>query len=131
MCGLGFVVGLKRFVGGSNQIRLRLDAVSVVVNDPTAALAELVVNGPFDSLEFLGGQFRQRGLDFSNRAHGGKIAASESSVNGGRLSLISTNGLFGLIWIVLVETNIGANSPLRATVNLPCRGRQRAYSAPR
>src|ERR1017187_34860 len=48
MFGLSFVVGLEGFVGGSNQIRFRLDAASVVVNNSAAALAELVVNGPFD-----------------------------------------------------------------------------------
>jgi hypothetical protein len=55
MFGLSFVVGLEGFVGGSNQIRFRLDAASVVVNNSAAALAELVVNGPFDLTEFLGG----------------------------------------------------------------------------
>lgn len=55
MFDLGFVVGLEGFGGGSDQIRLGLDAVSVVVNNPAAALAELVVNGPFDPPEFLGG----------------------------------------------------------------------------
>jgi hypothetical protein len=53
--GLGFIVGLEGFVGGSDQIRFRLDAASVVVNNSAAALAELVVNGPFDPTEFLGG----------------------------------------------------------------------------
>ena len=53
--GLGFVVDLEGGVGGGNQIRLRFDAVSVVVNNPTAALAELVVNSPFNALEFLSG----------------------------------------------------------------------------
>jgi hypothetical protein len=97
MFGLGFVVGLEGFVGGGNQIRLGLDAVSVVVNNSAAALAELFVNGPLDSLEFLGGQFRQHGLDFSNRAHADKIIANESGVNGSHLTLISTQSLFGLI----------------------------------
>ena len=55
MFGLGFVVDLEGCVGGSNQIRLRFDAVRVVVNNPPAALAELVVNSPFNALEFLGG----------------------------------------------------------------------------
>ena len=86
MFDLGFVVGLEGFVGGSDQIRFRLNAVSVVVNNPTAALAKLVVNGPFDLSEFIGGQFRQYGLDFSNRAHADKIIANESDVNGGRPS---------------------------------------------
>ena len=51
----GFVAGLEGFGGGSDQIRLRFDAVSVVVNNPAAALAELVVTGPFNPPEFLGG----------------------------------------------------------------------------
>jgi len=53
--GLGFVVKLEGGVGGSNQIRLGFYSVSVVVNNATAALAELVVNSPFNALEFLGG----------------------------------------------------------------------------
>jgi hypothetical protein len=88
MLDFGFVVGLEGFVGGSDQIRFRLNAVSVVVNNPTAALAKLVVNGPFDLSEFLGGQFRQYGLDFGNRTHADKIIANESGVNGGHLTLI-------------------------------------------
>ncbi len=55
MFGLGFVVGLESFIGGGDQIRFRLDAVSVVINNSTASLAELVVYGPFDLPEFLGG----------------------------------------------------------------------------
>jgi hypothetical protein len=97
MFGLGFVVDLKGGVGGGDQIRPSLDAVSVVINNPTTALAKLVVNGPFDPLQFFGGQFRQGGLDFSNRAHADKIIANESGVNGGRQTLISTKRLFGLI----------------------------------
>ena len=55
MFDLGFVVGLEGFVGGSDQIRFRLNAVSVVVNNPTTALAKLVVNGPFNPPKFFGG----------------------------------------------------------------------------
>src|ERR1039458_4920615 len=70
--GLGLVVGLERGVGGSNQIRLGLDAMSVVVNNPAAALTELAVNGLLDFHEFFGSQIWQHGFDFGNRAHGGK-----------------------------------------------------------
>ncbi len=45
MFGLGFVVDLEGGVSGGNQIRLGFDA----------ALAELVVNSPFNALEFLVG----------------------------------------------------------------------------
>ena len=70
--GLGLVVGLERGVGGGNQIRLGLDAVSVVVNNPAAALAKLAVDGLLDFHEFFGSQIWQHGFDFGNRAHGGK-----------------------------------------------------------
>ena len=55
MFGPGFVVNLESGVGRGNQIRLSLDAVRIVVNNPAAALAELIVNHPFNPLEFFGG----------------------------------------------------------------------------
>ena len=40
---------------GGNQIRLGLDAISIVIDDTLTTLAELAMNGPFNEAEFFSG----------------------------------------------------------------------------